>query len=70
MTKYTSTRHGRLYQINKKFVVADNIEEAIDLFKLDTGDTIEIDEIVNMRKVHPNCSQFVIVGNDVAPEGK
>lgn len=70
MTKYTSTRFGRLYQINKTFVVADSIEEAIDLFKLDTGGAIEIEEIFAMSKIHPNCSQFVIVGDTVVSEDK
>lgn len=70
MTKYTSTRSGRLYKINKIFVVADSIEEAIDLFKLDTGGAVEIYEIVAMSKIHSDCSQFVIVGDAIASESK
>ena len=70
MTKYTSTRFGRLYKINKTFVVADSIEEAIDLFRMETGGAIEIYEIVAMSKIHNDCSQFVIVGDSVVSESK
>ena len=70
MTKYISTRFGRLFKVNKTFVVADSIEEAIDLFRMDTGGAIEIYEIVAMSKIHSDCSQFVIVGDTVASEDK